>query len=466
MHPIVHWSEGLFLRTQHFQTAERRLREEIAVAQDWGHGYQYGLAHIELDDEALLNWELRVLKLHARFRDGTALRFPEEADLDPLKLPETLFDGASAVRVSVAVPRLQLPGTNAAADRGGDARYVVTQQWVEDENEKGKSQQIATRQFNARLTLQDELPGYETLPILQLRRSHGVGSNPEIDPDYIAPLLCCDAWPPLVDRILHPIFGRISGYLMRLNEQAGQQRVTLESGRVEDQKLLMQIQAWNTALGKVWNLPFTRGVHPLEAYCRLCEIVGLIAIFRPDLKFPELPRYDHDELGYCFRTVDEHIEIPEGPKAIKRPFIVSGLQLEANIEDEWLGADWELLVGVETGLPFKDVDALLAEELKLKIGSTYDVDHIFNHGEPGVDAIPVLHPPREAPARGWWYWRFDRDCTPWKNIEKTMAVGIRIDENHTGPLRNGQETVEVKLPGPEGRRTNMTFALWAVPKSV
>lgn len=53
-HP-VHWSEGLFISPHHFQLGERRMREEVALAQQWHVGYAYGLRKISLDAEALSN---------------------------------------------------------------------------------------------------------------------------------------------------------------------------------------------------------------------------------------------------------------------------------------------------------------------------------------------------------------------------------------------------------------------------
>ena len=49
------------------------------------------------------------------------------------------------------------------------------------------------------------------------------------------------------------------------------------------------------------------GVHPLPAYLELCRAVGQLAIFGAARRPPDLPRYDHDDLGTCFLRVRDHL---------------------------------------------------------------------------------------------------------------------------------------------------------------
>ena len=49
----VHWSEGMFLRPQHFQAADRHWSELIATSDRWSNPYSYGVWHVEISREAL-----------------------------------------------------------------------------------------------------------------------------------------------------------------------------------------------------------------------------------------------------------------------------------------------------------------------------------------------------------------------------------------------------------------------------
>ena len=56
----VHWHEGMFLRPQHFQAADRHWEELIAISSQWDNAYNYGLRSIELSPEALANYHVQL----------------------------------------------------------------------------------------------------------------------------------------------------------------------------------------------------------------------------------------------------------------------------------------------------------------------------------------------------------------------------------------------------------------------
>ena len=87
----LHWGEGLFLRPHHFQASARLLRESVLVSENWLTGYPYGLHHIEFDEDALLNWRISLTSCHIRLQDGTHLRYPEDATVDPIAIPRESF---------------------------------------------------------------------------------------------------------------------------------------------------------------------------------------------------------------------------------------------------------------------------------------------------------------------------------------------------------------------------------------
>lgn len=463
----VHWAEGLLLRPHHFQAAERALRDDIAASEDWNVGYAYGLREVALDDEALLGWRAVVKTCHARFRDGTRIRYTRAANETATlsaTIPKDAFDQEKSVLVSVAVPTLQLGRRNATSPESRDAtsRYLVESQRVADENVEGSAAEVHVRRHNARILIGNQAAtGYETLPILMLRRGGMAEAAPEPDPDYIPPVLACDAWPPLQE-ILRRVTDRVEGLAGGLATQVLDRGIAFESGHREDLERLFRLYALNSAHGYLYNLPYVRGIHPLPAYMELCRLVGMLALFRGERRMPEVPRYDHDDLGFCFRAVLRLLEVEEGgPQPIKRPFIGAGLQLQVRLEPEWLNPQWVFFIGVESKLPFREVNNLVRGELKMKVGSTRQVDLIFNSGRAGVELIPEHEAPRALPGKNWTYWKVAEDSTAWQDVAQTLGLGVRIDESHVEGRIDGQQTILVRSH--DGREAAMTFALWAVP---
>src|SRR5581483_8681683 len=82
----VHWHEGMFLRPQHLQAAQRHTAHLSTVGDKWDLHYNWGLRDIDLDLEALANHRLVVRSLRARLRDGTLVSVPEDGLLPAVEL--------------------------------------------------------------------------------------------------------------------------------------------------------------------------------------------------------------------------------------------------------------------------------------------------------------------------------------------------------------------------------------------
>lgn len=461
----IHWAEGLFLRPQHFQTAERNLGEQIRLSEDWNVSYSYGIRRIEIDEDALANWRLVLRTCHIRLHDGSHVRFPEDANLSPTDLPKNAFDRQDRVMVYLGIPQLKL-GRNNAEHSGGDlsTRYLVDSVEIEDENQAGNSQMLEVRWTNARLLIGDDhLSGYEALPVMRLRRGTMAEAPPEIDPEYIPPVLACDAWPILKNEIVDAIVNQVGSRVESLKRAMFDRNVAFESGHREDLEIIFKLHALNSALGYLWNLPVVKGIHPLTAYMELCRVVGMLAIFWPERRMPEVPRYDHDDLGGCFYAVKRLLQETgaKGPEVVKRLFTGAGLQMQVRMEREWLEPNWVFFIGVESKLSYNEVVNLLRGELNMKVGSSRQVDTTFLKGQSGVRLNPEPEPPRALPGRNWAYWKVDRTSHAWKDVEDTLSLGVRINDTQVEGRIDGAQEVLIKTN--DGRPIKMTFALFATP---
>src|SRR5229473_1685870 len=130
----VHWHEGMFLRPQHLQTAERYGSHLSHEDEKWDLHHNCGLRSIDLDLDALANHRLVIRSLKARMRDGTLVSVPEDGVL-PARDLQGAFERESNVTVLLAVPVLNLGKSNVASDGPAEgARYLVDTQELEDEN--------------------------------------------------------------------------------------------------------------------------------------------------------------------------------------------------------------------------------------------------------------------------------------------------------------------------------------------
>lgn len=302
----IHWYEGMFLRPQHFQATQRHLVEIAGRGDKWDLHYNWGLRAIELD---LSHHRLTIRRLKARLPGGTLVAVPEDGSLPEVDL-KTALRRQPSVTAYLAVPRLQSSKANInPASSPNGARYLVDTQQLEDENTGLNSAPVEVRRLNLKLFLSSEAPGeLEALPLARFTKADQPGARPQLDESYVPPLLACDAWQPLSEHRLGQLCRRLGKTLDVLAEQVITQNLTFDSQVPGSRQLLELLQVLNEAYASLSVTVAAEGIHPLTMYGELCRLVGRLAIFRAQRRVPELPKYDHGNLGACFGRIQQYVD--------------------------------------------------------------------------------------------------------------------------------------------------------------
>lgn len=487
-HHPVNWSEGMFLLPHHFQAADQYWNEFIQGSEHCDHEYNYGLRSLDLSLDALGNSHFQVNSYQARMRDGTYLsleathepdRVEMRGDLDELgaavqKLNADLKEhlaAQSAVRVYLAVPKFRPESGNVSRDSNdAQSRYRETVRQRLDESLGENDQEVGHKVLQVRLMLStDDLSGYDVLPIGQVSRVGERKAGPQLDVQYIPPLLSIDAWPPLNRDIVRAIYDKIGKKIEVLSEQVVTRGINLasqEPGDLDRLFMLMQLSQAYTSLGVIG---FAGGIHPLTAYWELCRIVGQLSLFAKHRRPPEVPRYDHDDLGRIFYWVRDKIEellaAIVDPEYEQRYFIGAGMGMQVALEQRWLTADWQWYVGVAheriTDLECRE---LLEKEgnLDWKLGSRQHVETLFGKGFAGLQMKALGRTPRFLPLnKNWNYYQISREGLAWKDVQVTQTLAMRLrDSLIVRPEElQGKRKLVVKY---RGREVELEFALFAV----
>lgn len=469
---FVHWHEGMFLRPHHFQASFRQAAERANRSEKWDSYFNWGLRSIDLDLDALANYRVVVRRLEARLRDGTAVSIPEDGNLPVLDL-KGAFERGNTVTILLAVPLLNLNRANVSESQSADGvRYVLDVQKLEDENTGVNPQQIKVRLLNLKLLLSmQDHTGYEVLPIARIEKSPKAEATPQLDETYIPPLLACDAWSILSASIIQAIHDRVGKKIELLATQVVSRGISFDSQAQGDPLIFAQLRELNEIYAMFGVLAYVQGLHPLPMYVELCRIIGQLAIFGGTRRPPELPRYDHDDLGSCFYQVKNHIDallnIFVEPEYKERPFIGAGLRMQVSLEPIWLESVWQMYMGVQSQLDTEELIRLLtkAGELDMKIGSSDRVDSIFRLGLAGLRFTHSPGPPRALPTLpGLIYFQISRESqqAEWQNVQKSLTLAIRLNENLIAGNIQGQRVLTIKTGG---QTTTLQFALYVVPQS-
>ena len=461
------WGDGVFLRPQHFQQLEQKLHQSLHLHSRWTTPSDYGLHEFSFDPESFSNWRIVVRKVHARLLDGTQLRFPEDCHLAPVSIPRNMFPNSEArVRVYVGVPESRNGVANTTEDPSLPVRFLQHQEEVEDENRAGNSQIVRYRKLNPRILVGDDAArGYDAVPLFQLKVGATAEAPPEVDTDYIPPVLAQEAWEPL-SAFFSTIVNRLGALSDQLARQMSDRGVSFETGHREDFERILNLHALNCALSGLTWIPSTRGLHPFVLYTELCRAVGQVAIFRKDRKLLEVPAYDHDNLCPMFRRLArlldaESVEVPYQ----RIPFAAQGLQMAVRLNSDWLAPSWSFYIGVESTLRTARVNDLLTSSslMDMKAGSSEEVDSIYRFARRGVRFVPVGEAPRSFPRQNWHFFRVDRD-EAWTAVERSLNFGIRFNERMVIRQVNGENKIDIN-----DRETNspatLAFSLFVIRSS-
>ena len=482
----VHWSEGMFLRPQHFQATARHWDESLATATKASDECSYGILRLDIDQAALADRQVEVRTCQARMRDGTLIWLdfnegPGRLSLQDLVLREaglaSAFDESGpsndTVRLYLAVPKLDLSKPNVSPPGSStSSRWELKSQSVQDDTTGDNDHEVVYRSENVRLLLStQDLSGYEVLPIAQLRRASNREDAPEIDPDYFPPSLSVEAWPPLGRDVVRGTYDMVSRKVELLAQQAVTRQVGFSSTEPGDIDRLFMLSKLLEAQAALRVVAFAKGIHPRVAFTELCRLAGQLAVFEPERMMRELPVYDHDDLATVFREVKSRIETMMQRVAVlefeQRYFVgVRPATLAVSLEPRWLESGWQCYVGIFRGdLTEQECRDLLTgnNNLDWKLGSSEDVERLFRLGVPGLQLLPTDRPPRALPARiGWTYYRIGTENPAFKAVQLSQSLAIRLRDSSiaNGSTLMGQRRVEVACGERPGA---LEFAVFAVP---
>ncbi len=485
--PPVYWHEGLFLRPHHFQAAERHLLDQLAVASRFDTSHYWGFHELRIDEPALGNGLFDVLNLAGRLRDGTLVVAEQGTAQAVPPIPANILRPAlekvppgSTLDVRLGVPLVRLGTTANASKDDPTARYRPEANRQADENDGGNEQVVDTRRLNLRLFLGDEdTRGYETLMLARVKQSAQAGAPPQLDPNYIPPVLRCDASARLWTGLIGEIYNRVGSKVIDLARQVRTGNITFETADPRQRRVFEQLKVLNEIYAGFGVTARAKGIHPLPAYTEFCRIAGSLAVFGsvpylfepddPQKRETNCPPYDHDDLGGCFYTVYRMIDkllldnFKQGYE--QRDFVGGGCQLAVGIDELWLAPACQVLVGVDSpNVSAAEVARLLTSGgLNMKIAEPDRVDRIYRMGEIGL-AFVHEHKPHPVlptgPTRTYFRVNTAASKDEWVQVARTRRLAVQLNDRLLEGRLDGGPEVTIRAGG--GKTATLRFSLYVV----
>lgn len=192
----VVWTEGMFLRPQHFQQLERHWEQYIRLRCEPFQSFFWGFDELEIDRELLALGKVALLAASGVMRDGTPFNLAHIQDCpEPFDVPADAKD--QCVVLALLLWRGGAEEVSFGAPEHTElARYVVREHEVADTNTVALGPALLqTGRLNVRLMLETELTGdWQALGVIHVieRTSNGALL---VDDSYIPPRLVGGAIP-------------------------------------------------------------------------------------------------------------------------------------------------------------------------------------------------------------------------------------------------------------------------------
>ncbi|MBV8620389.1 MAG: type VI secretion system baseplate subunit TssK, partial [Curvibacter sp.] len=418
-HKVV-WSEGMFLRPQHFQQQERYLDFLVQARSEPAQPFFWGFSELRLDTRLLALGQLGLVSASGVLPDGTPFSIPQQDEAPPALMLGT--EASRDVTVCLALPLARRSSVQLSHDPEDRAmtRYLAQVGEVPDVNEAGApAAELQTAATRLRLRPQaDTVEGWVSLPVAQVLERKADGTL-RLDEGFIAPVLNNGPASSLLG------FCQDLQGLLRQRGAALEERLT-QPGRggvaeVGDFLLLQFVNRW---LPAVTHWGQVQRIHPERLFEAMLQMAGELATFTRESRRPEpMPDYDHDDLRRCF--VPLMLALRAGLSSVLEQ---NAMQIE--LQERLYGVRVALIPSTEL---LDSCDFVLAVHAQApaeflrshfpgqaKLGPVEKIRDLVNLHLPGVALRSLPVAPREIPYHaGYTYFEVDTGHELWRQLHNS-----------------------------------------------
>ncbi len=410
------WSEGLFLRPQHFQQQDRYHEARMHATALAAQPLLWGVQSVEWDHAALANGKLRLLSLRAIFREGELFDAPSS---DPL--PPAIDLGAMPAELQEIVFHAAMPSQE--SDRFQQAERE-TADLFSDALPAGLT--YLRRQVRL-LSGLDPRGAYDSFPILRLRRM--VSGSFEIDASFMPPSISIEATPRLkllLDQLMDALQAKASALQGHMREPS-RNVIEFRSGDVSSFWLLHTV---STSAASLLHLLRHPCLHPERLYQAMLGLAGGLMTYSRLVHLGNLPAYDHAAPGPSFLQLDGLIRDLLDTVISARYFSIALREEKpcyhiGKLDSGKIGAGATLYLAIAAAMPAMElVDAV---PLRVKTGAPDDVEQCVLSAMPGVRLVHAPQVPSAIPVRpDTCYFALENRGVLYEQMLKAQSISIYV----------------------------------------
>jgi type VI secretion system protein ImpJ len=436
LQPVI-WAKGTFLTPQHLQCQDRFIEDTLQFHTESFSFRPWGFRRLEIDQAALASGTFALTRASGIFADGLLFDSPDSDSSPP---PKSLIDcyevDQDIVDVYLAVPHHRDRGLNVSGVHlNAETRYRAEVTLMRDENTGQSEKPIQVARKNLRLMVKSEVrEGTSALRVARVQRTQA-GSF-QLDRTFISPLVDFQASEHLVSivRRLVEILAAKGSELAGNRRQKNQALANFTASDIASFWLLYTINSNFPLL----NHFFQAGKgHPERVFHTMLGLAGALTTFSTDIHARDLPKYDHDNLSFCFSDLDEKIRllletvVPSNFVSLALKLVQPSIYATALAEDKYL-ANTRMYLAINAEM--KQAELIQKAPKLLKIASATHIELLVRQALKGVPLTHVSSPPNSIPVKmNYQYFSLSQSGGAWESIMRARNFAAYIPGDFPNP---------------------------------
>lgn len=428
----VTWSEGMFLRPQHFQQHDRYIESLVEGRVSALDAYSWGLKKIRIDLELLRLGKISVVDAEGVFPDGTPFSIPDEVPTpEVIDIPVNTRDEI----VYLCLP-LRRPGVRESIRQGEEftqARFVSTSNDVR--NNASDSSEVTSIETGALATSlklgSEDRNGYACVAVARVLER--MPDNPvKLDNGFVPPLLDCQVSP-----VTSGYFEELIGLLRQRGNALGHR--LSDSGRagsaeIADYLLLQVINRYEPLMVE---LSRQKQLHPQIFYRELLQLAGELATFtRKEKRAEAFPPFSQESLGEVFSAVISSLR-----QSLSMVLEQTAISMELTqrkfgiyvspITDRSLIDSATFVLATKADIPGEVLRNNFPTQAK--VAPVEVIRELISASMPGIMLRPLPVAPRQIPYHaGFAYFELEKTGKAWAAMKNSGGFGVHLGAEFPG----------------------------------
>src|SRR5712692_1836578 len=445
LQPVI-WKKGTLLSPQHLQTQDRFLEDTLKFHLDALAFSPWGFRRLQINVEALATGYFAISSASGMFSDGLLFDIP---DADQAPPPKPLADCFEAdqykLDVFLAIPHYRDRGLNVSlAQSKADTRYLSEVAMLRDENSGLAERPIQVARKNFRILVEGESQQHAS--VLRIARIERTAAGLyQLDSRFVPPLLDLAASDFLVS-ILRRLVEILAAKSSQLAGTRRQKNLSLADFGAADIANFWLLYTINTQFPVLQHLFETRKGHPEVLYQAMLSLAGSLTTFSPTIHPRDLPKYEHDELSFCFEDLDEKIRllletvVPSNFVSLPLKLVQPSIYATSLADDKYL-RNTRMYLAVRADA--NQADVVSKAPYLIKVCSANHIEHLVRQALPGVPLTHSPRPPSAIPVKlNHQYFSLSQTGVAWEAVTRARNLAAYVP----GDFPNPQLELIILLP--------------------